>query len=98
LLLQAAATLTSQKKNKKENDNEDSTLYIHWKYHPKGLQWLNIRQLFNTTLQPYIPFDKMTIAVSRPKNLRDTLTRAALKLPEDIQLSRLIEEVKLHTS
>jgi hypothetical protein len=42
LLLQAAATLTSQKKNKKENDNEDSTLYIHWKYHPKGLQWFNI--------------------------------------------------------
>jgi hypothetical protein len=78
VLLQAAASLTHQKMNKKENDNEDSTLYIHWKYHPKGLQWLNIRQLFNTTLQPYIPFDKMTIAVSHPKNLRDTLTRAAL--------------------
>ncbi len=40
----------------------------------------------------------MIIAVSRPKNLRDALTRAALKLPEDIQLSRLIEEIKLHTN
>jgi hypothetical protein len=35
---------------------------------------------------------------SRPKNLRDTLTRTALKLPEEIQLSSLIDEVKLHTS
>jgi hypothetical protein len=84
--------------NKKENYNEDNTLYIHWKYHPKGLQQLNILQLFNATLQPYIPFEKMTIAVSRPKNLRDTLTRAALKLPEDIQLSSLIAETKLHAS
>jgi hypothetical protein len=38
VLLQAAASLTHHKMNRKENDNEDSTLYIHWKYHPKGLQ------------------------------------------------------------
>lgn len=98
LFLQAAASLTRQKMDRKGHYNEDSTLYIHWKYHPKGLQRSNIRHLFNTTLQPHIPFERMIIAVSRPKNLRDALTRAALKLPVDIQISRLIEEIQLHTN
>jgi ribosomal protein L16/L10AE len=36
----------------------------------------------------------MIIAMSRPKNLRDVLTRAALKLPGDLQIRKIIEETK----
>jgi hypothetical protein len=36
----------------------------------------------------------MIIAISRPKNLRDVLTKAALKLPGDLQIEKFIEETK----
>ena len=76
---------------------DDNKLYLHWKYHPKGLQRQDIRQTFNTNLRQHIPFEKMVIAMSRPKNLRDVLTRTTLKLPEDFNLNKLIEETKPQT-
>jgi hypothetical protein len=98
-LLQAANSLTYQTKfkNKDKNMVDDNKLYLHWKYHPKGLQRQDIRQTFNTSLRQHIPFEKMVIAMSRPKNLRDVLTRTTLKLPEDFNLNKLIEETKPQT-
>jgi hypothetical protein len=58
------------------NANQN-TLYIHWQHHPVGLQQTNIRRIYETTLQLYLPYEKMQIAISRPKNLRDILTRTA---------------------
>jgi hypothetical protein len=40
----------------------------------------------------------MVIAISRPKNLKDVLIKAALRLPENLQMKKLIEEAKLQTS
>ncbi len=65
-----------------------STLYLHWTYHPQGLQRKNIRRIFDNTLKPALDcYDKMQIAVSRPKNLRDTLTRAALQVPDTCSIN-----------
>jgi hypothetical protein len=101
-LLQAADSLTYQtklnNKNKNKSNDNDNNLYFHWKYHPKGLQWQDIRQTFNANLRQHIPFERMVIAMSRPRNLRDILTRTALKLPEDFNLNKFIEETKLQTS
>jgi hypothetical protein len=96
IFLQAADSLTNQlsKLHRSKSNNEDNNLFIHWQFHPKGLQRQDIRQSFNSTLQSHTPFERMIIAMSRPKNLRDVLTRAALKLPGDLQIEKFIEETK----
>jgi hypothetical protein len=58
--------------------NNSNTLFIHWQYHPDGLQRSDIRNTYKKTLEPHLPFDNMKVAVSRPKNLRDILTKTAL--------------------
>jgi hypothetical protein len=99
LFLQVAISLTypPSQTNGGKNNNEDKNLFIHWQFHPNGLQRQDIRQSFNSTLQSHTPFERMIIAMSRPKNLRDILTRAALKLPEEIQIERFVEKIKLQS-
>jgi hypothetical protein len=97
IFLQAAESLGTTQRNKQNNTQNnalnttnDNTLYIHWTYHPKDLQHQDIRHLYNNILQPHIPQNRMVIAVSRPKNLRDVLTKTELKLPKNIKLQNLI--------
>jgi hypothetical protein len=59
-------------------NNKTENLYIHWLHHPNGLQRSDIRQSYDKILKPFLPFDKMQIAVSRPRNLRDILVKAKL--------------------
>jgi hypothetical protein len=33
---------------------DSNKLYIHWPYHPNGLQQKELRQIYNTMLQPYL--------------------------------------------
>jgi hypothetical protein len=81
-----------QQKNKQKSSEEESapitndianrSLYLHWKYHPAGIQRDTLREIFDATLKDCNPFNKgMTIAMSRPKNLRDLLTRTTLNEP-----------------
>jgi hypothetical protein len=84
LLLQAAATLDNHViKSQKPDLQTQDTLYIHWTHHPKGIQRSDIRQLYNQTIEPHKTHDKMLVAISRPKNLRDILIRTALTLPDN---------------
>jgi hypothetical protein len=69
-----------------------NTLFIHWTHHPKGLQCSDICQFYNQTLKPHNTHDRMTIAVSRPKNWRDLLTRTVLTLPEGTHIRDFIKE------
>jgi hypothetical protein len=98
LISQVAATLNRQHITTRtvKSDNQD-TLYIHWPVHPHGIQRHTIRQLFNTILQPYIPFSRMQIAMSRPKNLKDVLTWAALTLPDDLSLPIMLAQANKTT-
>jgi hypothetical protein len=58
------------------------TLYIHWQYQPNGIKKETIRAIYNKTLKGRDNFNGgMTIALSRPKNLRDLLTRTKLNQP-----------------
>jgi hypothetical protein len=74
------------------NPNKDQkSLYFHWRYHPHGVTNFTIRYHYNTHLKNHLQlFSKMTLAISRPANLRDKLTRTALQLPPgDTVSSRL---------
>jgi hypothetical protein len=94
ILTKAASTLDSRLQNHdtpKKDDN--NTLYIHWRYHPNGLQCSDIRQIFDKTLHSHLPYDSMHIAISRPKNLRDMLSKSALVLPKNINTHDLINTI-----
>jgi hypothetical protein len=93
LITQVASTLKHHYTiSKQTRDRDQNTLYIHWPFHPHGIQRHTIRQLFNNILQPHIPVDKMQVAISRPKNLKDILTRTALSLPNDLSLDTMITQ------
>ena len=59
------------------------SLYLHWEYHPHGTTKDRLREIFDDTIGCCNPFAKgMTVAMSRPKNLRDLLTKTTLNEPE----------------
>ena len=58
-------------------DDDDVPVIIHLKYHPRGIQRSDLRRIYNQTLGVKIK-NKVIIAVSRPKNLREQLCRSHL--------------------
>jgi hypothetical protein len=107
--LQAAATTDKSKLQKlqqkptipsaEENSPIDPaianrSLYLHWKYHPEGIQRETLRKIYEATLKSCNPFQQgMTIAMSRPKNLRDLLTRTALNEPTGKRASDYYQKI-----
>jgi len=92
LLTQVARTLDHKTLSPASHKSEKFiTWYIHWQYHPDGLEWSEIRQIYEKILQPHLPFDKTRVAVSRPKNLRDSLTKTSLTPPQNVNIHKLIE-------
>ncbi len=93
-LFQRAAQQLNDKRPLTNNTTNNRTLYIHWVYDPKDVNNKVLHEVYNSTLQPHVNFNKMTIALSRPKNLRDMLTHPRLSLPEGISLRDTIEQCK----
>ncbi len=92
---QAAISLDRSSKFQKTNDtNSGNILYIHRTYHPIGPQRHDIRNLYQKILEPHLNFDKMTVAISRPPNLRDILTKAKVTPPPGIDVSTITENLK----
>jgi hypothetical protein len=94
LLMQAAVNLdnaTWQPSN--TSSNTQNILYIHWRHHPGGLQRAEIRKIYESTLQPYLPYERMQIAMSRPKNLREILTKTALPDTENINTLEIMQDI-----
>jgi hypothetical protein len=92
LAIDAPKTIT-EKDNKK---SDEKTLYIHRVFHPNGIQRTDIRNLYKEILEPFLPYDKMIVAMSRPANLRDVLTKAAFTFPEGSDITSLIYEINHH--
>jgi len=92
LLMQAAANLDNPN-HLPNNKTDEDTLYIHWEFHPQGIQRSDIRRLYEKTLKPFLPYKDMKIAISRPSNLKDMLTRAKLTTPQNICINTLIAEI-----
>ena len=57
-------------------------LFLHLEYHPNGMPRSEIRQIYNSAcgelLESRLGIKQMTVAYSRPKNVRDVLVRAKL--------------------
>lgn len=83
LFHQAANSLDNAARISRVKDRDNgSTLFIHWPYHPNGLQNNAITKIYKETLEPHLSYNKAIIAISRPPNLKDTLTKATLSLPD----------------
>jgi hypothetical protein len=95
ILKQAANKIDSDRVLYNSNDKNatNNSLFIHLEYQPNDIQGRHIRAIYNDTLAQYIDYDKMTLAVSRPKNLRDILTRAALTLPDNTSVQEIISNL-----
>ena len=82
--------ITSQQKATAESSDAitNRSLYLHWEFHPKGIQRDTLRAIYDATLSHCNPFHNgMVIAMLRPKNLRDLITRTTLSEPEGTRAS-----------
>ena len=97
--------LNKQKPTKQ--DNNDSRLFFHLPYHPRGVSRRHIQQTYknicekpdelgesfremSTELGGTMRVTKLTVAYSRPKNLRDVLSPSALQEFEDCTVQQFI--------
>jgi hypothetical protein len=95
ILLNAAELLDKGHHNEAPSKaTGDDTLFIHRVFHPYGLSRTDIRYLYSKILQPYLDFDKMIIAMSRPTNLRDVLTKATMTPPANLDINNLIKTMR----
>jgi hypothetical protein len=91
-ILQDAATIIDKKPIITPQAANDNTLFIHWVYHPHGIQRQEIRRIYDETLKPFLSYDNMQVAISRPNNLRDLLSRASLHTPSDTTIQDFIAQ------
>ena len=65
-----------------EEDNNNRRAFVHMQYHPKGIDRSQVRSAFYETCDNFkgtaAEVDQLTVAVSRPRNLRDELISARL--------------------
>jgi hypothetical protein len=92
LLEQTALVIESNNPTRNPTGNP-STLSIHWDYHPNGLNRSDIRSIYNNTLQQVVNYNKITIAISRPKNLQDILSRSPLDPPKHLNIQNTINRL-----
>ena len=96
LFQQAASTLEVKDRGSIDHTTTDSTnhLYIHLAHHPNGIQSRTVKKVYRETLEPHLQYDKTTIAISRPRNLKDALMKTALSLPEGQTVQNYINAIE----
>jgi len=70
----------------------DNTLYIHQTFHPNGTKPF---EMYEKILRPSLTYDRMIIALSRPKNLEDVLTQMAFPSHPEIDAQDTVERLKV---
>ena len=66
-------SLITRKCKKPKRSKPSDTLYLHWKFHPNGIQRHTLRKLYGAILEGHSGFENLVIAMSRPNNIQDTL-------------------------
>lgn len=69
----------NHRRQPKTTTSNRDRVYFHLPYHPRGLQRRQVRQLFERHMRQILPTAQLTIAMSRPKNLRDRVCAAVLQ-------------------
>jgi hypothetical protein len=105
LFLEVATHIDRQVQTKRDSSptpptkqETGATLYIHWEFHPRGIQRHQLRQMYVRTLSHHSGFDQMIVAYSRPRNLRDLLMPTTLKEPPERPASSLFPATILSNS
>jgi len=93
-ILQRTAAQLNNTYLQQSSQSNRNTLYIHQTFHPHGIERTGIRTLFNKTLEPILDFNRMTVTISRPRNLKDILTKASLMMPPHLDVQQTINELK----
>jgi hypothetical protein len=68
--------------NNNTTNASNNTLFFHHEFHPNGIRNRTRQKIYKNTLQGHDHFDKLIVATSRPKNLRDLLCKTKLT-PDD---------------
>ena len=78
--MDAANKLETPTPRIRDDVDPSKRLFVHIKYHPKGISHRQLREAFDTTCDNFrgtaAAVDQMTVAFSRPTNLKDELTSA----------------------
>ena len=74
--------LPSQNSTTESELTNHERLFLHWEYHPNDIPRKNVRSIYNNIckelFEDVLDIKQTTIAYSRPKNLKDVLTKAKL--------------------
>ena len=65
------------------------TLFFSWPYHSRGIQPSDLQVLFHKYLKGHTGFERMIVALNRPKNLRDLCMRNRVEQEEGKKASQL---------
>ena len=75
-------SLTSPNPTTESKLTNHERIFLNWEYHPNDIPRKNVRAIFNDTCKELfddaLGIKQITIAYSRPKNLKDVLTKAKL--------------------
>ena len=85
-------TASKTKSNINKPNNNMQPLYIHIVYHPRGIMRTQLRQIYLETLGQIID-NPVTIAVARPKNLKQRLCNSKLQHVEGNNPSDIIDKI-----
>jgi hypothetical protein len=67
------------KKNIQQHETTTTKpIIFHLPYHPRGIQRQTIREVFNSTIGTHLQDRKLIVAVSRPRNLHERLSKTIL--------------------
>jgi hypothetical protein len=91
LLHQAALAIDSNAAPNTTTSNSN-TLFIHWRFNPFDIQRSDLRRYYNKTLEQLLDYDKVTAAISRPKNLIDLISKTPLELPAHLDIQDMIQK------
>jgi hypothetical protein len=90
LFIDAVNTIDKGMINNNKHIQEDETSFIHCQYHPDGITRRELQRTFESTcskLQQQMKINKLTVAFSRPKNIRDHLAQSKLTTSYGKQVS-----------
>jgi hypothetical protein len=99
-LFTAASAINTRNTNSFNNDNRaksDSTLFIHWQFHPSEIGKTTTCNIYNKTLRSHDKFNEMEIALSQPRNLRDILCHTKLQDIPHQHVSELLQSLGITT-
>jgi hypothetical protein len=97
IFMEAAALLDTIKRHGKTPKwnaaDASNTLIFHWEYHPNGLSQQSIRKSYNKHCANVSSFDRMIVAFSRPRNIRDSIMRSQLLDVKGSHLSEILNKL-----